>query len=114
MSVRGAPIGAHRNEDELTAAGAKLVPVPVDDEGLVVSEGVRRAPRARLIVVTPSHQYPLAVSMGLERRLELLDWANKNDIWVIEDAAPLLARIAACIGGASLNASSDPAKTLSC
>ncbi|WP_407113094.1 PLP-dependent aminotransferase family protein [Bradyrhizobium sp. LMG 9283] len=69
----------------LTAAGAKLVPIPVDDKGLVVSEGVRRAPRARLIVVTPSHQYPLGVSMGLERRLELLDWANKKDIWVIED-----------------------------
>ncbi|MDA9426571.1 MULTISPECIES: MocR-like pyridoxine biosynthesis transcription factor PdxR [Bradyrhizobium] len=69
----------------LTAAGAKLVPIPVDDKGLVVSEGIRRAPRARLIVVTPSHQYPLGVSMGLERRLELLDWANKNDIWVIED-----------------------------
>ncbi|MEY9183671.1 GntR family transcriptional regulator/MocR family aminotransferase [Bradyrhizobium sp. USDA 326] len=69
----------------LTAAGAKLVPVPVDDKGLVVSEGIRRAPRARLIVVTPSHQYPLGISMGLERRLELLDWANKNDVWVIED-----------------------------
>jgi DNA-binding transcriptional MocR family regulator len=41
----------------LTAAGAKLVPIPVDDEGLVVSEGIRRAPGARLIVVTPSHQY---------------------------------------------------------
>ncbi|MBR1025498.1 PLP-dependent aminotransferase family protein [Bradyrhizobium liaoningense] len=69
----------------LTAAGAKLVPIPVDDKGLVVSEGVRRAPGAKLIVVTPSHQYPLGVSMGLERRLELLDWANKNDVWVIED-----------------------------
>ncbi|MGY3037129.1 GntR family transcriptional regulator/MocR family aminotransferase [Bradyrhizobium sp. USDA 4354] len=69
----------------LTAAGAKLVPIPVDNKGLVVSEGIRRASRARLIVVTPSHQYPLGVSMGLERRLELLDWANKNDVWVIED-----------------------------
>ncbi|WFU69973.1 PLP-dependent aminotransferase family protein [Bradyrhizobium sp. CB2312] len=69
----------------LTAAGAKLVPIPVDDKGLVVSEGIRRAPRAKLIVVTPSHQYPLGVSMGLERRLELLDWANRNDVWVIED-----------------------------
>ncbi|MDA9510687.1 aspartate aminotransferase [Bradyrhizobium sp. CCBAU 11386] len=69
----------------LTAAGAKLVPVPVDDKGLIVSEGIRRAPGARLIVVTPSHQYPLGVSMGLERRIELLDWANKNDVWVIED-----------------------------
>jgi GntR family transcriptional regulator / MocR family aminotransferase len=69
----------------LTAAGAKLVPIPVDDRGLCVSEGMRRAPQAKLIVVTPSHQYPLGVSMGLERRLELLDWARKNDVWIIED-----------------------------
>ncbi|UGV28267.1 PLP-dependent aminotransferase family protein [Rhodopseudomonas boonkerdii] len=69
----------------LTAAGAKLVPVPVDGKGLCVTEGIRRAPHAKLIVVTPSHQYPLGVSMGLERRLELLDWANRNDVWIIED-----------------------------
>jgi GntR family transcriptional regulator/MocR family aminotransferase len=69
----------------LTAAGARLVPVPVDDKGLVVAEGIRRAPRAKLIVVTPTHQYPLGVSMGLERRLELLDWARSNDVWIIED-----------------------------
>jgi len=69
----------------LTAAGAKLVPVPVDDKGLCVSEGIRLAPKAKLVVVTPSHQYPIGVSMGLERRLELLDWANKNDTWIIED-----------------------------
>jgi GntR family transcriptional regulator/MocR family aminotransferase len=69
----------------LTAAGAKLVPIPVDDKGLCVSEGIRHAPNARLIVVTPSHQYPLGVSMGLERRLELLDWANKNNVWIVED-----------------------------
>jgi GntR family transcriptional regulator/MocR family aminotransferase len=58
----------------LTAAGAKLIPVPVDDKGLCVSEGIRLAPNAKLVVVTPSHQYPIGVSMGLERRLELLDW----------------------------------------
>jgi GntR family transcriptional regulator/MocR family aminotransferase len=69
----------------LTAAGAQLVPVPVDDNGLCVSEGIARAPGARLIVVTPSHQYPLGVSMGLERRLELLDWANRNNAWIVED-----------------------------
>ena len=69
----------------LTAAGAKLVPVPVDDKGLCVSEGIKRAPNAKLIVVTPSHQYPLGVSMGLERRLELLDWANRNNVWIVED-----------------------------
>jgi GntR family transcriptional regulator / MocR family aminotransferase len=69
----------------LTAAGARLVPITVDDRGLCVSEGIRRAPHAKLIVVTPSHQYPLGVSMGLERRLELLDWARKNDVWIVED-----------------------------
>ncbi|SNT52315.1 GntR family transcriptional regulator / MocR family aminotransferase [Tardiphaga sp. OK246] len=69
----------------LTAAGGKLVPIPVDDKGLCVTEGIRRAPNAKLIVVTPSHQYPLGVSMGLERRLELLDWANRNDVWIVED-----------------------------
>ena len=61
------------------------MPVPVDGKGLCVTEGIRRAPHAKLIVVTPSHQYPLGVSMGLERRLELLDWANRNDVWIIED-----------------------------
>jgi GntR family transcriptional regulator/MocR family aminotransferase len=69
----------------LTAAGAKLVPVPVDDKGLCVAEGIARAPQAKLIVVTPSHQYPLGVGMALERRLELLAWANKNNVWIIED-----------------------------
>ena len=70
----------------LTAAGARnSIPVPVDDKGLCVSEGIRLAPHAKLVVVTPSHQYPIGVSMGLERRLELLDWANKNDAWIIED-----------------------------
>jgi GntR family transcriptional regulator/MocR family aminotransferase len=69
----------------LTAAGARLVPVPVDDKGLCVSDGIARAPNAKLIVVTPSHQYPLGVSMGLERRLELLDWANRNNVWIVED-----------------------------
>ena len=59
--------------------------MPVDDQGLCVAEGIRRAPNAKLVVVTPSHQYPIGVSMGLERRLELLDWANKNNAWIIED-----------------------------
>ena len=69
----------------LKAAGAKLVPVPVDDKGLVVAEGVRRAPRAKVAVVTPSHQFPLGVPMALERRQELLEWANRAGGWIIED-----------------------------
>ncbi|MBR0679894.1 PLP-dependent aminotransferase family protein [Roseomonas eburnea] len=69
----------------LQAAGARLVPVPVDSKGLVVAEGVRRAPRAKLAVVTPSHQFPLGVAMSLDRRLELLDWAQAQGAWIIED-----------------------------
>jgi GntR family transcriptional regulator/MocR family aminotransferase len=66
-------------------AGARVVPVPVDAEGLDVDAGVRLAPRARLAVVTPSHQYPLGVTMSLRRRLALLAWADRADAWIIED-----------------------------
>lgn len=69
----------------LVAAGAKLVPVRVDDEGLDVAHGVDLAPKARLAYVTPSHQYPLGKTMSLERRLALLEWARRADAWVIED-----------------------------
>ena len=67
------------------AAGATVVPVPVDREGMVVSEGVARAPHARLAYVTPSHQYPLGHQMAMSRREELLKWATTNDSWIIED-----------------------------
>jgi GntR family transcriptional regulator/MocR family aminotransferase len=61
------------------------VPVPVDHEGLIVSDGLRVAPRARAAVVTPAHQSPLCVSLSLVRRWELLDWATRNEAWIIED-----------------------------
>lgn len=67
------------------AAGAKLVPVPVDDEGLVVEEGLRRAPHFRLAFVTPSHQQPLGSTMSLARRLALLKAAEAADAWIVED-----------------------------
>ena len=66
----------------LSAAGAKLVPVPVDAEGMGVPE---RGPPARLACVAPSHQYPLGVTMSLGRRLELLAWARRHQAWIIED-----------------------------
>jgi GntR family transcriptional regulator/MocR family aminotransferase len=67
------------------SAGASIVPVPVDDEGVTVDEGVALAPAARLAYVTPSHQYPLGVTMSLARRLALLEWAASAGAWVIED-----------------------------
>jgi GntR family transcriptional regulator/MocR family aminotransferase len=61
------------------------VPVPVDQEGIIVAEGLRLAPRARAAVVTPAHQSPLCVSLSLARRWALLDWATRNQAWIIED-----------------------------
>jgi GntR family transcriptional regulator/MocR family aminotransferase len=66
-------------------AGARITPVPVDDEGLRVEVGVRRAPRARLAYVTPPHQYPTGVALSLARRAALLEWAERNDSWIVED-----------------------------
>jgi len=69
----------------LAANGARIVPVPVDSEGIDVAVGQRRAGKARLVCVAPSHQYPLGVTLSLPRRLMLLDWARGAEAWVIED-----------------------------
>ncbi|HTE49921.1 MAG TPA: PLP-dependent aminotransferase family protein [Kofleriaceae bacterium] len=74
--------GAH---DALRLAGARIVPVPVDDEGLDVDAGIARAPDARAAYVTPSHQYPLGMLMSARRRLQLLDWARRRGAWLFED-----------------------------
>lgn len=65
------------------AGGARLVPVPVDVEGLQPDSRVLRG--VRLIYTTPSHQYPLGVTLSLERRLSLLKWAEQAGSWIIED-----------------------------
>jgi GntR family transcriptional regulator/MocR family aminotransferase len=67
------------------AAGGTLVPVPVDNEGLNVAQGIRRASQARLAFVTPARQLPLGVTMSLRRRLALLEWAAKRRAWILED-----------------------------
>ncbi len=69
----------------LLAAGAHLVPVATDADGLDVQSGVRTAESARLAYVTPSHQFPLGVTMSLARRLELLAWAARAGAWIVED-----------------------------
>lgn len=65
--------------------GARVVPVPVDVDGLSVVEGLRRAPDFRLAFVTPAHQQPLGCRMSHERRLALLDAAAQAGAHVIED-----------------------------
>jgi GntR family transcriptional regulator / MocR family aminotransferase len=69
----------------LGTTGATVVSVPVDTEGLIVAEGVRRAPTARAAHVSPSHQFPLGSTMSLARRLALLEWAGAANAWILED-----------------------------
>src|SRR6266508_4749336 len=75
LKARGAFLGS----------GAKIIPVPVDQEGLVVEAEIARAPQARLVYLTPSHQFPLGVTLSLARRITLLDWARRADAHILED-----------------------------
>jgi GntR family transcriptional regulator/MocR family aminotransferase len=75
LDVRGA----------LVAAGARIVPVPVDDEGIDVAAGIRIARQARLAIVSPSHQYPTGTTLSVARRMALLSWATREGAWIIED-----------------------------
>jgi len=69
----------------LTLAGARLHPVAVDDDGLVV-DGLARAPvGTRMLYLTPSHQYPLGGRLPVERRLAVLRWVTEHDVLVLED-----------------------------
>jgi GntR family transcriptional regulator/MocR family aminotransferase len=69
----------------LLAAGAQVVPVPVDSDGFDIAAGLKRHRTARLVYVTPSHQYPLGVTMSLSRRLALLEWARQSGTLIVED-----------------------------
>ena len=64
------------------ALGARVIGVPVDSEGLVVEA---LPAEARVVYVTPSHQFPLGVAMSLSRRRALLAWAERNNAVVVED-----------------------------
>ena len=66
----------------LRAAGSRLHPVPVDREGL---DPAKLPERARLVFVTPSHQFPTGVILSLPRRMALLEWARRNNAIVVED-----------------------------
>ncbi len=69
----------------LLAAGARLVPVPVDADGIAVGLAGEKLAAARLIYTTPSHQFPLGSTMSLARRLALLEAAGREGAWVLED-----------------------------
>ncbi len=69
----------------MQSAAARIAPIPVDEEGMDADVGINRAAGGRLAYVSPSHQYPLGVTMSLRRRLRLLDWAARSGAWILED-----------------------------
>jgi GntR family transcriptional regulator/MocR family aminotransferase len=90
LEVAGEPVwmeepGYFLAREGLEAAGARIVPVPVDTDGLDVAAGRRLAPRARLALVSPSHHAPLGMALSLPRRLQLLEWARTSGGWILED-----------------------------
>jgi GntR family transcriptional regulator/MocR family aminotransferase len=76
--------GFHQARRVFALAGATIVPRPVDAEGIVI-DGAPRRPRPRLIYVTPSHQFPLGVTMSLKRRKDLLEFAQRTGAYILED-----------------------------
>ncbi|MEM8611081.1 MAG: PLP-dependent aminotransferase family protein [Cyanobacteria bacterium P01_H01_bin.105] len=67
------------------ASGAKLLPIPLDCNGLIVDKLIEHDDIPRLIYVTPSHQFPTGVLLSLPRRLALLQWAWKTGALIVED-----------------------------
>lgn len=69
----------------LVNGGVRVRPVPVDSDGLDVEFAINETPGASMAYVTPSHQYPMGVTLSLARRLELLDWSVSTGGWIFED-----------------------------
>lgn len=71
--------------DVMRTMGARVAPVPIDDEGLDLDHAISHHPKPKIIFTTPSHQQPLGTTMSLVRRLALLSYAQDNAAWIIED-----------------------------
>src|SRR5438105_6778012 len=76
--------GFHQAQRVFILAGAKLVPKPLDREGIVIEQLPKEKP-PKIIHVTPSHQYPLGMTMSFERRTALLDFARARNAFIFED-----------------------------
>lgn len=77
--------GYYAARHTLETVGMKLIPVPVDADGIVVASGLRSNPSAKAAYVTPSHQFPTGVTMSMARRVALLEWARSSKAWILED-----------------------------
>ncbi|AOY94342.1 GntR family transcriptional regulator [Cupriavidus sp. USMAA2-4] len=74
--------GARRAFD---TAGLECVPVPLDAQGMRVESLQNAAQPAKAVFLTPSHQFPTGATLALDRRLAIIDWARRNQAWIIED-----------------------------
>lgn len=77
--------GYPRARQAFQAHGIQLVNVPVDPDGMNVSLAIGNGREAKLAYITPSHQFPLGVTMTIERRMQLIEWASRNPGWIVED-----------------------------
>jgi len=68
----------------LSLAGVKIIPKPIDNQGIVIARSPKE-PLPRMIYVTPSHQFPLGVTMSFQRRTALLDFARAHNAFIFED-----------------------------
>jgi GntR family transcriptional regulator/MocR family aminotransferase len=75
----------HLARDVFKLNGCEPIPVPVDEEGLDVAAGITKCRNARAAFVSPSHQFPLGVTMSASRRFQLIEWAQSSGAWIIED-----------------------------
>jgi GntR family transcriptional regulator / MocR family aminotransferase len=75
----------HLARDVFKLNGCEPVPVFVDEEGLDVAAGITKCRNARAAFVSPSHQFPLGVTMSASRRFQLIEWAQSSGAWIIED-----------------------------
>jgi GntR family transcriptional regulator / MocR family aminotransferase len=76
--------GFHQARRVFILAGAKVVPRPLDQEGIVIARSPKEK-KPKIIHITPSHQYPIGMTMSFERRTALLDFARANDAFIFED-----------------------------
>jgi GntR family transcriptional regulator/MocR family aminotransferase len=76
--------GFHQARRALAFAGAKVIPRPIDAEGIVMTSSTKRL-SPKMVFVTPSHQFPLGVTMSLRRRTALIDFARARDAYILED-----------------------------
>ena len=69
----------------LEAAAIRPLPIPIDASGFDIDTAAARSPATKLAIVAPSHQFPLGAVLTLQRRLELLNWAERSSAWIAED-----------------------------